>query len=176
MGRPTLKSQYIVNADGTITLELSRGYTTIIDAIDADIVGYKWSAGISSGKLYAYRNVYVAEKRTALKLHRLIMERMLGFNLGRWDLVDHVDLNSLNNVRSNLRLATNSQNLCNRKMTSLNKSGYKGVQFYPNYNKWLARVGFQGRKVFVGYFDTPEAAYAAYCLKAKELHGEFFRP
>ncbi len=42
-----------------------------------------------------------------------------------------------------------------------------------HYGKWKATIGHKRRKIYLGRFDTPELAYAAYCAAAKELHGEF---
>jgi hypothetical protein len=85
--------------------------------------------------------------------------------------VDHIDGNTLNNQKSNLRLATRSQNLCNRTKTKANTSGYKGV--FANGQGYMARIIFDKKKHYLGTFPTPELAAKAYDEKAKVLHGEF---
>lgn len=93
--------------------------------------------------------------------------------LDRHVLVDHVDGNILNNSKENLRSCTKAQNLHNRGKQENNTSGYKGVSFDKKRNKWQAGIGWKGKRIGLGRYDTPELAYDAYCRKAKELHGEF---
>jgi len=97
---------------------------------------------------------------------------------GRWcrPMVDHRDGNSTNNRWSNLRRATPSQNTANSRRSRLNTSGYKGVSWYRRSGRWLAVIGKHGRLIYLGLFDTPEAAHAAYVEAARKLFGEFARP
>ena len=89
--------------------------------------------------------------------------------------LDHRDLSRANNRIRNLRLATGSQNQANRGKQANNTSGYKGVYWIARENKWLAKIVRHGRQFHIGLFDDPRAAHAAYCKKARDLHGEFAR-
>lgn len=97
---------------------------------------------------------------------------------GEWPSldIDHKDNIRINNVFSNLRQATNTENLRNRKKQKNNKSGYKGV-FYNKYNKnWTASINVSRKKSkFLGAFKTAEEAHSAYCQAANKYHGEFAR-
>jgi hypothetical protein len=101
------------------------------------------------------------------RLHRLIM--------GITDpkiIVDHINRNPLDNRKSNLRLCTIAENSRNSGIiSSRNTSGYKGVT--KSSKKWLARIEFNGKKMYLGSFNTPQAAAEAYDKKAVELFGEF---
>jgi len=114
-------------------------------------------------------------KRKYVLLHRLIMARVVGRELSRHELTDHINMDTFNNSRSNLRLATHQQNQYNVPKRKDNTSGYKGVTYVKRLNKWGASIKANGKAVNLGYFETPEEAHAKYCEKAKELHGEYFR-
>jgi hypothetical protein len=86
--------------------------------------------------------------------------------------VDHRDRNPLNDRWENIRPATRTQNLWNRKRPKNNTSGFKGVS--SNQGRWLAMIGRAGRNCYLGRFDTREEASAAYLSEASRLHGEFF--
>jgi len=96
---------------------------------------------------------------------------------GEWPsgFLDHKDCNKENSCIENLRLASKSQNGANRRQCSHNTSGYKGVSWHRQNNKWSAGTRVNGIRHHLGYFDTPEAAHAAYVDAAKRLHGEFAR-
>ena len=87
--------------------------------------------------------------------------------------IDHINGIKTDNKIQNLRLATNSQNCSNREKQSNNTSGYKGVCFIKSKEKWRARIGYSGKKIDIGFFDTAKEASYAYKEKAIELHGEF---
>ena len=89
--------------------------------------------------------------------------------------VDHIDCNKLNNLRSNLRLCTKSQNQHNRAKQKNNTSGYKGVHLQKRTGKYRAQIKLHGKRKILGLFSTPELAYAAYCSAAVQLHGDFAR-
>jgi AP2 domain len=56
-----------------------------------------------------------------------------------------------------------------------NKSGFKGVTLCPDTNRWAARIMVDGRSVFLGRYDSKEAAHSAYAASSKQLHGAFGR-
>lgn len=151
--------------DDCITIPLTRGYSTTVDLEDADLAELKWFAH-GPVRPYAYRNPNIS-------MHRVILERILGRKLEEGELCDHIDDNSLNNVRSNLRVATTAQNQHNRKAQRNNRLGVKGVR----YNKGIfeARISFNGECIWLGRYKTIEEAHAAYCEASKIYHGDFGR-
>jgi HNH endonuclease len=88
-------------------------------------------------------------------------------------LVDHRNHDTLDNQKSNLRIATGSQNQWNRGKTRYNTSGYKGVHFLKASGKFTAHLRFKKRKIHLGCFDTAEEAYAVYQAEARRFYGEF---
>lgn len=96
---------------------------------------------------------------------------------GEWptDQIDHRDAVRSNNTWENLRPATNQMNQFNRGPNKNNRSGLKGV-FRASCNRkrpWMAKIAKDGIKFHLGYFETAEAASAAYHAKAVQLAGEF---
>jgi hypothetical protein len=105
--------------------------------------------------------------------HRLAVAH----HTGEWPVgdLDHANLDRSDNRIANLRLATRSQNQANHPRKSTNTSGFKGVGYFKPSNLWRARIVKDGKLTYQAYFRTKEDAYAAYCQKALELHGEFAR-
>lgn len=91
-------------------------------------------------------------------------------------ILDHIDNNGLNNSISNLRAATVTQNGWNAKKSSRNQSGYKGVSFNKEKNKWRAAIHVNKKTKLIGYFSSPEEASIAYQKESAALHGEFYNP
>lgn|SRR4051812_40385439 len=91
------------------------------------------------------------------------------------DIIDHIDGDPLNNRISNLRAATHSQNMMNRRIHSTNASGYKGVKWDEKEKRWEARIRANGVVFKLGRFKTAEAASAAYQNASIKHHGEFAR-
>lgn len=91
------------------------------------------------------------------------------------EIIDHRDINPLNNSIDNLRAATNAQNMANAKRPRHNTSGYKGVCWCVREKKWRAGLVVAQKWIFLGQFDDPREAHAAYMRKAVEVYGEFAR-
>jgi hypothetical protein len=100
-------------------------------------------------------------------MHRSVLRAPKG------KLVDHRDMDGLNNLRSNLRIATQSENQRNRR-SSPHTSRYKGVSIYRG-NRWRAKIVLNGHQTHVGHFVDEVEAARAYDKKARELFGEFAR-
>lgn len=96
---------------------------------------------------------------------------------GTWpnNNIDHINGDKSDNRISNLRDATQTQNHYNVGKKSSNKSGFKGVSWHVEGKKWDAKIRHNGRRIYLGLFDTPEEAHAAYVEAAKHLHGDFAR-
>jgi hypothetical protein len=87
--------------------------------------------------------------------------------------VDHINGDTLDNRRCNLRLATHAQNMCNNRMRSHNTSGYRGVFWYAERRKWGALIVARRKRKFLGLYADAVDAARAYDAAAIELHGEF---
>ncbi len=150
-----------VTDDAPLLIPLSNGETTIVSGIDRDLYAHKWQT--ANG--YASRPI----KRKSHYMHRIIMERMIDRPLEKSEYVDHIDRNILNNQRTNLRIASPSENLVNSKINKRSQTKLKGVQFKSNLGKWRARLCDR----HLGYFTSEAAAAKAYNDAAYELYGEF---
>lgn len=158
-----------------IRIPLTQGQFAIVSAEDADLANFNWQARKhDSGGYYAVRGNKRGTPK-ALYLHRVILSRMLGRELTRADECDHIDLDKLNNQRSNLRLATHSENVRNRRKHRDNSSGYKGVYLSKKSYAWTAQICVHGKIKHLGSYKTPELAYEAYCKAAEIYHGDFAR-
>jgi hypothetical protein len=90
--------------------------------------------------------------------------------------IDHIDGDGLNNqMRSNLRVATRSQNIQNRQLNYNSQSGYKGVHWDKNKGKWFVTISANKIDVFLGRFDVLLDAVMTYDRAAIKYHGEFAR-
>ena len=91
-------------------------------------------------------------------------------------VVDHINGNTLDNRKENLRVCTVAENNCNR-TNKRNSTGYKGVRKDGSKERpYTARIQHKRKVYLLGSFASPEEAHEAYCAKAKELHGEFWQP
>ena len=165
-------------------IKLPQGKTAYVDDEDYEYLN-QFSWYLTSDRRYAMRDQYGEghRKRKRIAMHREIM----GFPAG---LVDHIDQNGLNNQRSNLRLATRSDNAKNSKSHKDSFSKYKGVSatnksysriskttkelkhyVYPDW--YVAQICINGRQTYIGTFKTEVEAALAYDKKAKEIFGEF---
>jgi len=144
-------------------IPLTKGRFAIVDAADYDWLNqYKWCASASRNRFFARSAV----KGKGIWMHRLIMNPPAGM------VVDHIDGNSLNNKRENLRICTARQNSYNRKGYGT-ASKYKGVHWNKSTKRWVAVIKHYGVSIFLGSFNSEINAAKAYDKKAKELFGEF---
>lgn len=146
-------------------IQLTKGQVALVDDEDYDrLMQWKWFANYDKTI-----NNYYALRRGSIGMHRDIMGLQKGDNIQ----VDHINRNTLDNRKANLRLVTQKENNRNQDIRKDNSSGYKGVGYYKRYGKWRARIGINNTSVLLGYFDTPEEAYEAYKIAALNLHGEY---
>jgi len=128
-------------------------------------------SGKIAGRNKSGRSAVIKLKGRCYSSHRLIFILLKGY-LPKG--IDHINRNSNDNRIQNLRPCTQTLNSFNTKLRSDNTSGYRGV--YAVRNKWRAVIGFNKKKIQIGYFNTKRVAQTAYYKKAKKLAGEFFCP
>jgi len=142
-------------------IKLTNGYEVKVSNKDyKELNKHNWYAKrTKAGFVYAAKLKWdsVNKKRGTEFMHRRIMGAKGG------EVVDHVDHNTLNNMRSNLRLVTYSQNAMNRLNKNSNLSRKTGVIWHKSHQKWMARITENGNSRYLGYYDNVEDA-----IKARE--------
>lgn len=149
---------------GVFTWKTSRGGRKA-----GDIAGHVRES--SSGKYHCV---------TIRILNKLVLGHRLGWLLyyGEWPQknIDHKNCDATDNRISNLREATQSENMQNKRIACHNKSGYKGVSFDKINSKWVARIRVpKGSYRNLGRFELPEDAHKAYMSASNDLFKEFAR-
>ena len=151
----------------------ARGRVALVDDEDYDLVmGYRWSVResgrASEERPIPYAWAYVAavgdRKRGSVAMHNLIMG-IIG--------VDHANGNTLDNQRSNLRPATQSENVGNSRKRLNTTSQYKGVSWNRRKSRWRAVIRAGGRTRHLGSFTSEADAALAYDAAARTAYGEF---
>ena len=135
---------------------------------------WKWCASKRRQLWYATRNVRIDGKKQTVRMHREI----LGFKRGDPRMGDHRNpKETLDNRRSNLRIADAHSNGWNRPMMRSNTTGFKGVSFHKASGKYAAQIatGVGNRSKWLGIRDTPEEAAELYREAAIALYGDFAR-
>jgi hypothetical protein len=145
-------------------IPLTKGKVAIVDDEDYEKLSkYKWHA--MNGK-YAARSVWNGEtkKKTMILMHREICGNPEGLD------VDHIDMNTFDNRKQNLRAVTHQHNCFNRPGME-GHSKYKGVNKIWN-GTWAARISVGGKGINLGTYQTEEDAAKAYNVGAVQIIGE----
>jgi len=122
---------------------------TIVDDEDFErlkkLKNLKWCVVKKRGHIYFQKRL---PGKVLVELHRWIMNTPKGM------YTDHIDQNTLDNRRCNLRICSNSANLRNGKIRINNKSGYPGVFFIKETKKWIAFIKVNYKRFHIGRFNT----------------------
>lgn len=138
---------------------------TLIDATDwKKLKTYVWSLD-NSGK----GNGYARNTTLGKRIHNLLLPNA--------QYVDHINRDSLDNRKCNLRQASLRENIINRGKHSNNTSGYKGVSYDKESSKFKASIGVNGKRKNLGRFDTAKDGAKAYDLYVLTIdpHEEFWQ-
>lgn len=150
-------------------IPLGGGHVALVDDDDFERVASvgKWHSHQSLNTVYAIRHFKKPDGRWSPRpMHGFITD---------WKLVDHINRNGLDNRRANLRPATPSQNQANRCVRRDSHSAFKGVSWYPDRNRWRARITVDQKIRSLGYYTTAEEAARAYDAAALNAFGEYAR-
>lgn len=156
--RKTIKYTQICPLEGYFTL-YKRGIEMFIifDWEDYDLIS-KYSWHLTSSRKLSYVQGYIPgnRKATNVKFHRLVM------NAPKTTLIDHINGNTLDNRKGNLRQSTVAENNSNlTRVRKNNTSGYRGVYYNSNAGKWVAQANLNNIRYYLGLFNTPEKANEA---------------
>lgn len=177
-------NNYIIDKENCIAkIELQRrgedSLWTIIDLDDLERVldfPFTWSAKYDPDLDQYYAESTIHKKHngkrwaTSMKLHKFIMD------VEDSNVVDHINHDTLDNTKGNLRVISHSNNSMNRKSrNSNNKSGYRNVSWSNRENKWIVQLQVNKRNTVLGRFPKDKLLDAAKFAeeKRKELYGEF---
>ena len=152
-----------------IPLSGGRAYALVSPSDYDRLMQSKWHA---TSRGYAARTVYGDDgRKTTTWMHREIM----GAPADRQ--VDHVNGDTLDNRRENLRICTARQNQANKRPSRYATSTYKGVSKIrtSRRNPWKADITIHGKSHYIGIFPTEVEAARAYDAVARTVHGDFAR-
>ncbi len=146
-------------------IKLSRGLETIVSDEDYDYLSKtKWYASSAGGTFYAAK-----KGQKIVYMHRIITGATM------CQEVDHVDGNSLNNRRENLRIAEHRQNLQNQKPQTGKSSRYKGVYKDRRKKTWTVQIKDRGQMRTINGIEREEIAAYIYDLLALDRFKIFAR-
>lgn len=155
-------------------IKLTQGYSAIVDDEDFERVNaIKWYAGKCGNKIYGKSDLGTKPNRIRLYMHRFILN--VTDNKVK---IDHIDGNTLNNQKHNIRYSSQSENIRHRSgMRKGNTSGFRGVSKDSrpgqSNNPWIAKISINSKTKYIGSFKTAEEAAKAFDKAAKETYGEF---
>ncbi len=143
-------------------ITLTQGKRTMVDDEDYEVLSKnKWYAAKRGYGFYAQKFF----NKKLVQMHRMIMDAPKGME------VDHINGNTLDNRKINLRVVSRSQNEWNRKKQRNNTTGYKGVTLKEG--RYVARIRVYKKLYFLGSFTDKKDAAMAYNEGAIKFHGEF---
>ena len=159
------KNSYEDCDDGkSVAVTTTNGVVFFIDKADEPLVRqYKWHCCTDANGI---KTIATSKRQT---VHDLLLNTPKGME------GDHIDLNRLNNRRSNLRIVTHQQNQCNQPLQRNNTSGVSGVSYYPPRRKFRARIKACQHDIHLGYYSSFKEAVQARNVGMEFMFGEYGR-
>ena len=158
----------------TREIQLTQGKVALVDDEDFERINkLKWHATWSNftHSFYAKHCDRIDGKTVNIKMHRYILNAQDGI------VVDHINHNTLDNRRINLRTCTKAQNGRNRQVSKNKKLPYKNI--YQRNNSFRVDISTSETGEFIRYiatFRSLEEAIQDRNKKLKELHKDFANP
>jgi len=147
-------------------IKLTQGQSALVDDEDLEYLSqFRWHYHCG----YAYRAVLdlVSRKMRRIAMHNDLLKTRNGF------VCDHINGDTLDNRRCNIREATIAQNNMNKGNQKNNTSGYKGVSWHKYHNSWKSYITLDKKRIHLGSYQCPKEAAQAYNEAAIKYHGDF---
>lgn len=150
-------------------IPLSKGLFAIVSEEDyAYLSQFKWYASQTKNRHYAARGIDRKGIRKVIHMHRVIMR-------AEGQEVDHINGDTLDNRRENLRLVEHHQNLKNQRAQRRGASIYRGVYMDQETRMWVVQIKDRGRVRTVHGIEDEQIAAAVYDLLALDRFKEYAR-
>lgn len=163
----------VVEDRAVVLMTLTQGQTTIFDLADLPLLGQIrwWAQWMENGRqFYATGKPRAADgSYRIMQMQRFLLQPIAGMQ------ADHINRNTLDNRRSNLRIVTRAENKRNSNLYRSNSSGFVGVYKASRSERWQASITIDGKNTHLGMFLTAEEAALARDRKAIELYGAHAR-
>jgi len=162
-----MKNEYII--DGKICwVKLTKNKWTQIDIGDIGLVSdMRWSADVRGDLVYVKAYSQEDNVRKTHYMHSLISGTPKGM------VTDHINKNTLDNRRSNLRVCTYGENMMNKVVQKECGRNYVGVFLKPDCKSWRCSINFKGEVVFKGKYRTEKEAVKGRAVAFIKYFGEF---
>lgn len=154
-----------------VEIPLTQGKIAVVDDLDAHLLSYSWYARKHRNTFYAVRELYgngKPIKKQLVYLHHCVA----GHPINRIQ-IDHVNGDGLDNQRENLRLVTNREN-CSNRHYHRNSGKLVGTTFDKKAGKWESKIWINGKKRWIGYFESAKKASDAYQEVLKSIGNQQF--
>lgn len=155
--------------EGVAAIPLTQGKHAIVDEVMHDLLA-QWCWNFDGGYARCW-NPFNRGPQIIL-MHRLIAGLVYEPSAV---CCDHINGNTLDNRRDNLRACTNQQNQANRIKRLPTSSGYRGVSWKKEHRRWCAYIRVDGHLLHLGYHHHERDAARAYNAAALDHFGEFAR-
>jgi hypothetical protein len=162
-----LKNEYFIK-DGILHVRIkSNKYGEMISIFDED--DFERINGL--GTIWVHLNPHTDSFYSVAQypIHKQIWMHRFVMNTPRGYVVDHINHDTLDNRKSNLRNVKNAQNMQNKRLYKNSKTGIRGVHWNEEIKKWYADFRVNGKTHYVGSFDDVDEARKA-VEKARSIH------
>lgn len=147
----------------TLIFDTKGNYTIVDTKLLPELKKYYWFKDN-----YGYFVSVTRKHGKAVRLHNFVFGNISdGFE------VDHKNRKKYDNRRCNLRQATRAENNINHGLNKANTSGYVGVSYMKQRNKYRAYITVNGKQISLGLHDSPEEAYQVRLEAERKYFGEF---
>lgn len=168
---PIIDDVFIIDGDRCRRIPLTQGQYAIVDECDYDsLIGTRWYAQWAPNTNSFYAKAIGIRRGSGylrVAMHRIVAD-IQSDRLG-----DHVNGNTLDNRKRNIRPSNNSENTSNSKLSTKNTSGFRGVSWNRWRRGWHSYIRIDKKLIHLGFYATAEEAAQVRDTAAIRYHGQF---